>query len=147
MKKKIIVSVFVFSLVIVLTIGVASFIKERARPSHDPIYVTTTNWVEEVGYKSCKKITEGIPNLKFIIKGNKGGILIDFYYKNFNKISKKDRIIFQNKLILLSEMFVLNLVSYGIEYDNANCIINVRTKELEQPVISLIDSDLVFFIK
>lgn len=142
--KKLIVSVFVFSLVIVSIIGVASFIKERARPSHDPIYVTTTNWVEEVGYKSCKKITEGIPNLKFIIKGNKGGILIDFYYKNFNKISKKDRIIFQNKLILLSEMFVLNLVSYGIEKDSINCIINVRASKLDKPDISLINNQLAF---
>ena len=126
MKKKIIVSVFVFIVVIVLTLGISSIIIGKLKAHHtDSIYVTSSDWVNEVGAVACGELVKGIPELEYSIEGNKG--------------------VLKDKMKKLSRAFAFSLVSYGIESDNANCIINVRANKSDKPKLSLINNDIVFF--
>ena len=137
MKKKIIVSVFVFIIVIILTLGIFSVIISKLKAHHtDSIYVTSSDWVNEVGAVACGELVRGIPELEYSIEGNKGGIIVDFYYK----IS-----ILKDKMKKLSKVFAFSLISYGIENDNANCIINVRVNKSDKPNLSLINNDMIIF--
>ena len=146
MKKKIIVSVFVFIVVIVLTLGISSVIIGKLKAHHtDSIYVTSSDWVNEVGAVACGELVKGIPELKYSIEGNKGGIIVDFYYKNYDKLDKEKKVVLKDKMRKLSRAFAFSLVSYGIENDNANCIINVRANKSDKPKLSLINNDIVFF--
>lgn len=146
MKKKIIVSVFVFILVTALTIGAASLIISKVKTKDIKFAsVTSSHWIGDVGFKVCEDLVSGVPQLKYSIKGNKGGIIVDFYYKNYGKLSDKDIEVLKEKIKKLSKTLTLSLVSYGIDSDNANCIINVRTKKSDEPKLSLINNDMLFF--
>lgn len=141
MKESLIVKVLAFSLVIVLVILIPLMVLYHEQKKE---LVTPQAWVNEVGHEACLNVTEGIEGLDFFIKGTEGGVIVDFYYKNLNKINHIDRVIFAKRLATLSEIFVLSLASYGIEKDNINCIINVRANKLDKPDISLINNQLAF---
>lgn len=141
MKESLIVKVLAFSLVIVLVILIPLMVLYHEQKKE---LVTPQAWVNEVGHEACLKVTKGIEGLDFFIKGTEGGVIVDFYYKNLNKINHIDRVIFAKRLATLSEIFVLSLASYGIEKDSANCIINVRANKLDKPDISLINNQLAF---
>lgn len=146
MKKKIIVSVFVFIIVIILTLGIFSVIISKLKAHHtDSIYVTSSDWVNEVGAVACGELVRGIPELEYSIEGNKGGIIVNFYYKNYNKLDKEKISILKDKMKKLSKVFAFSLISYGIENDNANCIINVRVNKSDKPNLSLINNDMIIF--
>ena len=136
--KKVVVSVLVFSLILVGLI--ARQVVEEPVPDQSP---SLQGWADTIGKESCAALVKGVDGLEFSVEGNKGGVLVNFFYKNLSLLSEEGKKKLGEQLVSLSKAFRFSLVSHGIELNNANCIIIMRANNSSKPLLSLVNDNII----
>lgn len=146
MKKKLIVIVLFSILISGLSIFGVKYFIENTHFSNAPKHVTTKSWLNEVGKDHYIIFFKKDKLLKFSVKENKSGIILKVYFKNLDKIYKKDKKLFYNlvkNFKKISQLTTISLLSYGIELNNANCIINISDIKSPKKIRISIFNDIV----